>query len=45
MCLGWDTIIKEIDKCIILCANCHIRVTSIQRNYFKTASPHVSSTG
>lgn len=23
-CHSWDTILKEIDKCEILCANCHL---------------------
>lgn len=35
MALSWNTIQKEIDKCEVLCANCHVKVTNTQRNYFK----------
>jgi hypothetical protein len=32
---NWKTILKEIDKCEIRCANCHKIKTSIQFNWFK----------
>lgn len=31
----WDTIMTEIDKCDVRCANCHRRRTSIQFGWFK----------
>lgn len=32
---GWDNTLKEIDKCDILCANCHAVKTSEQFNWYK----------
>jgi hypothetical protein len=31
----WDTIVEEIQKCQILCANCHKKRTAIQYGWFK----------
>jgi hypothetical protein len=31
----WQTIVKEIEKCAVLCANCHRRVTAHDRGYWK----------
>ncbi len=31
----WDTILKEIDKCDIVCANCHTRRTAKQQEWYK----------
>ena len=30
-----NSIKKEIEKCVVRCANCHRRKTAIERNYFK----------
>lgn len=32
---SWKTIMKEIDKCDILCANCHRKKTNIQFNTYR----------
>jgi hypothetical protein len=32
---GIDTIKKEIDKCQVLCANCHLKRTAIQFEWYK----------
>ena len=29
----WETVTKELDKCVLLCANCHRIRHSIQENY------------
>ena len=29
---GWETIKKEIDKCVVRCANCHAIVTAERRH-------------
>jgi exopolysaccharide biosynthesis predicted pyruvyltransferase EpsI len=34
-CTNWDSILLEIEKCQILCANCHRRKTSKQLNYYR----------
>ena len=28
---GWQTILKEIDKCVVRCANCHAVMTAYRR--------------
>lgn len=35
---SWDTILAEIEKCQILCANCHARKTAQQQNWYKWVS-------
>lgn len=32
---AFDKILKEIDKCDVVCANCHRKRTSIQQNWYK----------
>lgn len=32
---NWQTILAEIDKCLVRCANCHRRRTSIQLGWYK----------
>ena len=31
---SWDSVLKEIQKCDIRCANCHRRRSYVQFNYF-----------
>jgi len=31
----WDSVLKEIDKCVIRCANCHARKTAKERKFWK----------
>jgi hypothetical protein len=33
--LKWETILKEIGKCCVRCANCHMRRTAKQQGWFK----------
>lgn len=33
-CWAWEKILKEIEKCDILCANCHIKETIKQFNWY-----------
>lgn len=37
---SWDTIKKEIDKCVIRCANCHAVITAVRR---EESNPYRSS--
>lgn len=32
----WVSIVKEIEKCEVLCANCHRRVTARERGYWRS---------
>lgn len=32
---SWETILKEVGKCVVRCANCHRRKTARQFGYFK----------
>ncbi|CAN5395781.1 hypothetical protein BH10PAT3_BH10PAT3_3910 [soil metagenome] len=36
--ISWPNILKEIEKCQILCANCHRIRTSEQNNWYKVKS-------
>lgn len=31
----WENVLKEIDKCVVRCANCHTRRTASQRGWWK----------
>lgn len=33
--ISWDKIVEEIEKCDVLCANCHAKKTAIQFNWYK----------
>lgn len=33
--LAWETVMNEINKCDILCANCHCKRTAKQFNWYK----------
>lgn len=34
-CVSWDAIWKEMQKCVVRCANCHTRKTSKEHNWFR----------
>jgi hypothetical protein len=36
--VSWATVMKEIDKCEVVCANCHIRRTSARAGNWLRAS-------
>ncbi len=33
--VSYDVLVKEMDKCVVRCANCHIKKTSKDFNYWK----------
>jgi predicted HNH restriction endonuclease len=35
----WSEIVKEIDKCQLLCANCHAEVHELQRSFSSLVEP------
>jgi len=30
----WASVLKEIDKCVVRCANCHAKKTAREREYY-----------
>lgn len=37
---NWDKVLKEIEKCDILCFNCHMKETAIQFNWYNN-NPYI----
>jgi hypothetical protein len=37
-CYTWPSILKEITKCVVRCANCHRKKTAIQQNWYATVN-------
>jgi len=37
---SWESVLKEIEKCNILCANCHRKKTAHQQGFYKTRPRH-----
>jgi hypothetical protein len=38
---SWNSVLNEIDKCDIRCANCHRRKTYIQFGFFGRSKPNI----
>lgn len=43
-CVSWERVLKELDKCILVCANCHVEMEEVKYKDWKRCREELNKT-